>query len=101
MARTSSVISTPTGHRVMQRPQLRQPERPNWSIREGRLVSHPLPVSRLGRVRLTSLDAFRSLAQKSITKLHVGAVPHARTGAWPAMEFCSMFDDPSRSAFQY
>ena len=32
MARTSSVMSMPTGHQVMQRPQPTQPEVPNWSI---------------------------------------------------------------------
>jgi len=31
IARTSSVISMPTGHHVMQRPQPTQPEVPNWS----------------------------------------------------------------------
>ena len=37
MARTSSVISMPTGHQVMQRPQPTQPELPNWSIQEASL----------------------------------------------------------------
>ena len=32
IARTSSVMSMPTGHQVMQRPQPTQPEVPNWSI---------------------------------------------------------------------
>ena len=32
MARTSSVMSMPTGHHVMQRPQPTQPDVPNWSI---------------------------------------------------------------------
>ena len=31
MARTSSVMSMPTGHQVMQRPQPTQPDEPNWS----------------------------------------------------------------------
>ena len=31
MARTSSVMSMPTGHQVMQRPQPTQPDVPNWS----------------------------------------------------------------------
>ena len=31
MAATSSVMSMPTGHHVMQRPQPTQPELPNWS----------------------------------------------------------------------
>ena len=37
MARTSSVISMPTGHQVMQRPQPTHPELPNWSIQEASL----------------------------------------------------------------
>ena len=32
IARASSVMSMPTGHQVMQRPQPTQPELPNWSI---------------------------------------------------------------------
>ena len=32
IAETSSVMSIPTGHQVMQRPQPTQPEVPNWSI---------------------------------------------------------------------
>src|SRR5271166_3454462 len=32
MAPASTVISIPTGHQVMQRPQPTQPETPNWSI---------------------------------------------------------------------
>jgi hypothetical protein len=32
MAQASSVISIPTGHQVMQRPQPTHPEVPNWSI---------------------------------------------------------------------
>ncbi len=32
IARASSVMSMPTGHHVMQRPQPTQPELPNWSI---------------------------------------------------------------------
>src|SRR5271165_2271541 len=32
MSRTSSVMSMPTGHQVMHRPQPTQPEEPNWSI---------------------------------------------------------------------
>ena len=41
MERTSSVMSMPTGHHVMQRPQPTQPEVPNWSIQVASLwVSH-------------------------------------------------------------
>src|SRR5271166_4732857 len=32
MAAASSVMSMPTGHQVMQRPQPTQPDVPNWSI---------------------------------------------------------------------
>ena len=40
-ARTSSVMSMPTGHQVMQRPQPTQPDIPNWSIHAATLcVSH-------------------------------------------------------------
>ena len=37
MAPTSSVMSIPTGHQVMHRPQPTQPELPNWSIQEASL----------------------------------------------------------------
>ena len=37
MARTSSVMSMPTGHHVMQRPHPTQPELPNWSCHEASL----------------------------------------------------------------
>src|SRR3990170_748589 len=41
MARTSSVMSMPTGHQVMHRPQPTQPDVPNWSIQVASLcVSH-------------------------------------------------------------
>ncbi len=41
MAAASSVMSMPTGHQVMHRPQPTQPEVPNWSIQEANLcVSH-------------------------------------------------------------
>src|ERR1019366_296523 len=37
MAPTSSVMSMPTGHQVMQRPQPTHPELPNWSIQDASL----------------------------------------------------------------
>ena len=41
IAATSSVMSMPTGHQVMQRPQPTQPELPNWSCQVPSLcVSH-------------------------------------------------------------
>src|SRR5208283_3587995 len=41
MAPVSTVISIPTGHQVMQRPQPTQPETPNWSIQVASLcVTH-------------------------------------------------------------